>query len=404
MNLRIVILETKALANGTHRLRIAVSHNREMRYIPTRFSVPSIKNLRDGSVVNVPNAPYINQQLRNQMNRIYMVFDELEEAKFYTCSQLIKVIQGKLEKGGIRTFEEIAAEMIRVRKSNWAPDTIRLHELAIRQFIEYAGPNYVLSLLDSAYVYGFRDFLKGKGYSETTVTMRIATIRRIAYFAQNHGYAKFDLPPFFDYKEPIPIARDIALSIEQFRELRDLEISDKWSACARDIFMLSFYLCGMNLADIVQQDLTLPYVKFIRTKTKSRRNPNEQTEFSIQPEARGIIDHYLVDGKLMFYGRSTKKSIQHITDDHLRRLRAIVGFDKLIFYSARKTFAQIANELMIKDTIIEYCLGDAPSNPRRALNFYVRVNKRIADTAIRKVFDAVASNKTIEQLLAELGA
>ena len=107
------------------------------------------------------------------------------------------------------------------------------------------------------------------------------------------------------------------------------------------------------------------------------------------------------DGKLRFYGRETKKSIQHITDDYLRKIRQTLGIDKMVFYSARKTFAQISNELMIKDSIIEYCLGDAPSNPRRALNFYIKINRRIADKAIRKVFDAVASDKTLEQLMNE---
>lgn len=63
------------------------------------------------------------------------------------------------------------------------------------------------------------------------------------------------------------------------------------------------------------------------------------------------------DGKLRFYGRETKKSIQHITDDYLRKIRETLGIDKMVFYSARKTFAQLSNELMIKDSIIEYCLG-----------------------------------------------
>lgn len=103
------------------------------------------------------------------------------------------------------------------------------------------------------------------------------------------------------------MARDIALSLDQLREIRDMEITGKWEECARDIFMLSFYLCGMNMADILEQDLTQKFVKFIRVKTRSRRNPNEQTEFSIQPEARAIIDKYMCeDGKLRFYGRETK--------------------------------------------------------------------------------------------------
>ena len=401
MNLRVVILEAKKLADGTHKIRIAISHNAQTRYFPTRFVVPSTKNLKNGVVVGVDNAAYINHQLRNQINRIYMICDELQDIEYYSCSQLVKMITNKMEKGRIRTFEEIAGEMINIKRRDWAPDTVRLHEDSIKKFIEFAGNNFILSLLDSSMVFDFRDFLRSKGYSATTVAMKISTLRRIVYFAVNHGYAKYEIPPFFDYKEPRPVVRDLALSLEQLRQMRDMKIDMKWEECARDIFMLSFYLCGMNLGDILAQDLTKDSVKFIRIKTKSRRDPNEFTEFTIQPEARAIIDKYLVNGRLQFYGYTTKKSVQHITDDNLRNLRKQLGFNKLIYYSARKTFAQLANELMIKDSVIEYCLGDAISNPRRALSFYIKVNKTMADKAIRKIFDAVASEKTLLQIVEE---
>lgn len=401
MNLRIVILEAKKLADGSHKIRIAISHNAQTRYFPTRFVVPSAKNLKNGVVVGVDNAAYINHQLRSQVNKIYMICDEIEDVEYYSCSQLVTMINNKLEKGRIRTFEEIAGEMINIKKRDWAPDTVRLHEDSIKKFIEFAGKNFMLSMLDSSMVYDFRDFLRSKGYSETTVAMKISTLRRIVYFAVNHGYAKYEIPPFFDYKEPHPIVRDIALTLEQLRQIRDVQIDHKWTECARDLFMLSFYMCGMNLGDILAQDLTKDSVKFIRIKTKSRRNPNEFTEFTVQPEARAIINKYMVDGKLQFYGRSAKKSIQHITDGYISQLRQLVGIDKMIYYSARKTFAQLSNELMIKDSVIEYCLGDAISNPRRALSFYIKVNKRMADKAIRKVFDAVASDKSLIQLIEE---
>lgn len=308
-----------------------------------------------------------------------------------------------MSRGSIRTVEEINAEMMRIKEHTWSDGTIRLHNDGVKRFKEYAGKDFILSMLDSAMVYGFRKFLLDKGMSETTIGIRIGVIRRLVYFAITHGYAKYDIPPFFDYREPKPVARDIAINIDQLREIRDMEITHKWKACARDIFMLSFYLCGMNLGDILAQDLSKPFVKFIRLKTQSRRNPNDQTEFTIQPEARAIINKYIQpNGHLAFFGRVTKKSIQHITDDYIREIRNDLNLDKLVLYSARKTFAQLANELMIKDSIIEYCIGDAPSNPRKALNFYVKPNRRMADKAIRRVFDVVSSDKPIEDIIAEI--
>ncbi len=402
MNLRVTILADKKRADGSHKIRIAVAHNGKTRYIVTRFVIPSEKNLKNGNVVNLSNATYINQQIRTIQNKIYSIYDSLEDKDAYSCSQLIKVIKHKMNRGVIRTVEEINGEMLRIKQHTWSKGTIRLHEDGLKRFIEYAGKDFILSMLDSAMVFGFRKDLQEKGLSETTIGIRIGVLRRLTYFAITHGYAKFDIPPFYDYREPIPIARDLALTIDQIREIRDMEITHKWKACARDIFMLSFYLCGMNLGDILVQDFRKPTVKFIRLKTKSRRNPNEQTEFTIQPEAKAIIDKYMTpDGHLAFYGRVTKKSIQHITDDYIREIRQDLNIDKMVFYSARKSFAQLANEMLIKDTVIEYCIGDAPSNPRKALNFYIRITKRIADKAIRKVFDAVASDKPMEKIIEE---
>lgn len=402
MNLRVTILKDKTRTSGAHTIRIALSHNGETRYFVTRFTIPSEKNLRNGNVVNLPNSTYINQQLRIFQNKIYTICDLIEEKDAYSCSQLMKVIKHKMSRATVRTVEEINEEYIKIKQYSWSKGTQRLHNDGLKRFIEFAGHNFILSLLDSAMVMAYRKHLKDQGLSDTTVGIRIGVLRRLTYFATTHGYASFDIPPFYDYKEPLILARELAIPIETLRELRDMEITHKWKECARDLFMLSFYLCGMNLGDILVQDFRKPTVKFIRLKTKSRRNPNDQTEFTIQPEARAIIDKYITpDGHLQFYGRVTKKSIQHITDDYIKQLRTELNCDKLVFYSARKTFAQIANEMMIKDTIIEYCIGDAPSNPRRALNFYIRINKRMADKAIRMVFDAVSSDKPMDELIEE---
>ncbi len=402
MNLRVTILKDKTRSNGSHTIRIALSHNGATRYFVTRFSVPSEKNLRNGNVVNLPNATYINQQLRTLQNKIYSICDLIEDIDAYSCPQLMKVIKHKMSRSKVRTIEEINEEYLKIKQHTWSKDSLRLHNNGLKRFIEFAGKDFILSMLDSAMVFSYKKNLKDQGLSDTTIGMRIGVLRRLTYFATTHGYASFDIPPFYDYKEPLILARELAIPIDKLRELRDMEINHKWKECARDLFMLSFYLCGMNLGDILVQDFRKPTVKFIRLKTKSRRNPNDSTEFTIQPEARAIIDKYITpNGHLQFYGRVTKKSIQHITDDYIRQLREELNCEKLVFYSARKTFAQIANEMMIKDTIIEYCIGDAPSNPRRALNFYIRINKRMADKAIRMVFDAVASDKPMEKLIEE---
>ncbi len=404
MNIRIVILPLKVLADGSHKLRIAVSHNSQTRYIPTRFTVPSPKNLKNGNVVGVPNAQYINLQLRTRMNDFYKACDELEDIDYYTCAQLVNMLTKRQEQNtGLKTVEQISEDMLTNREHAWSKSTVAGFKQGIRRFIEYAGKDFVLCTLTHDNVVAYHKFLEMLGYSQTSVGMRMESLKRLVKYAIRHGYVKYKVYPFLDYKTVKSARRDIALSLDQLRMMRDMELTNKWEVYARDLFMLSFYLCGMNLADILRLDLTQEAVSFIRKKTFKRRDANDTTEFTIQPEARVILDKYLnSEGKLQFNGFTTERSIQHINADHLIKLRSKIGFEKLIFYSARKTFAQIANELMVKDSVIEYCIGDSPLPSNRALSFYVKVNKRMADKAIRRVFDAVASDKSMEQLLSEL--
>ena len=406
MNIRIVILPLKVLADGSHKLRIAVSHNSQTRYIPTRFTVPSLKNLKNGNVVGVPNAQYINLQLRTRMNDFYKACDELEDIDYYTCAQLVNMLTKRSgQKTDLKTVEQISEDMLANRQHAWSKSTIAGFKQGIRRFIEHFGKDFVLVTLTHENVLEFHKYLEKQGYSQTSVGMRMDSLKRLVKYAIRHDYVKYRVYPFLDYKSVKSAKRDIALSLELPRKMRDMPLTDKWEIYARDLFMLSFYLCGMNLADILRLDLTQDYVSFIRQKTFKRRDANDVTEFTIQPEARAILNKYLTpEGKLQFNGFTTERSIQHINADHLKKLRPKLGYEKLIFYSARKTFTQLANELMIKDSVIEYCIGDAPLPSNRALYFYVRGNKRMADKAIRRVFDAVASDKSMEQLISELEA
>ncbi len=406
MNIRIVILPLKVLADGSHKLRIAVSHNSQTRYIPTRFTVPSLKNLKNGNVVGVPNAQYINLQLRTRMNDFYKACDELEDIDYYTCAQLVNMLTKRSgQKTDLKTVEQISEDMLANRQHAWSKSTIAGFKQGIRRFIEHFGKDFVLVTLTHENVLEFHKYLEKQGYSQTSVGMRMDSLKRLVKYAIRHDYVKYRVYPFLDYKSVKSAKRDIALSLELLRKMRDMPLTDKWEIYARDLFMLSFYLCGMNLADILRLDLTQDYVSFIRQKTFKRRDANDVTEFTIQPEARAILNKYLTpEGKLQFNGFTTERSIQHINADHLKKLRPKLGYEKLIFYSARKTFTQLANELMIKDSVIEYCIGDAPLPSNRALYFYVRGNKRMADKAIRRVFDAVASDKSMEQLISELEA
>jgi hypothetical protein len=134
--------------------------------------------------------------------------------------------------------------------------------------------------------------------------------------------------------------------------------------------------------------------------------PDEQsTEFTIQPEARVLIDKLIVKGQIQYKHKGrTYCSLARTLNRHLKHVAEQCGIEsRLIYYSARKTFAQLANELMIKESVIEFCIGDSTSTGNKTIGNYIHVNRRMADAAIRKVFDAVASTKSMDELVEESG-
>jgi len=405
MNLRVVLLPAKVLADGSHKVRIAISHKGNTRYFVTRFTVPSEKNLVNGNIVGIPNAAYANNQIRLKMSKIYSAFDSLEDSDYYTCSQLVTMIEERISGAKPMTLHQLGEEYIKVRRAVVSDGTVYIYKRGLAEIDAFFGTDFLLPKLKVTDVSAFKEYLTKK-LNSTSTNLRMRVLQMILTYAERHNYVKYDVFPFTDIPLPHSNIRNCAISIEQLRAIRDMEFTDsrldKCLSFVRDIFMLSFYLCGMNLADILSVDLRKDCVSFVRQKTKNRKADGVKTEFTIQPEARAILDRLLdEDGNIRFKGKVMRYDpISCLFSRNLPMIAERCGIDtQFIFYSARKTFAQISNELMVKDSIIEYCIGDTVTSSKKIIGYYISVNQRMADKAIRKVFDAVASDKSIEDLV-----
>ena len=73
----IVIVPAKRLAIGKHRIRIAVAHHSQTRYIPTPFLLDSKSQLRNGKVVRHAYADQINRILNRQLDEYALILSTL---------------------------------------------------------------------------------------------------------------------------------------------------------------------------------------------------------------------------------------------------------------------------------------------------------------------------------------
>lgn len=183
-------------------------------------------------------------------------------------------------------------------------------------------------------------------------------------------------------------AKLLDLTIEEFTRISNYQTRHKKLTLARDLFLLSFYLGGMNLIDIVKINFKENEIHYIRNKTANKREGDKTVTFTIPEEAKIIIQKYISkNGKLNFGYQFSYRNFQSYVNRSLKDLGKKLDIkSNICFYSARKTFSQFAFDLGIRTEIVEYCLGQSMKENRPIYN-YVRVMRRQADAAINMVID-----------------
>lgn len=413
MNLRFVILPNKVLQDGRHRIRLAISHNGDTRYFMTDYYLSSPKSLVNGEVSSkVSGSKEINIKLRAQKDRIEEAYHSIDGAEFFSCSEIVEMIKDKLKESRPKTIHEIFQEVYeRKELTGRKKNTLFTYTQAKRIISEFFDPNFMMQSLTELDILRLKDWMgkqrmkkakdKREGYSDASIEKVLSKLKGAYLYAVKRNYFAPKLEIWDDIQIPVSGKRDCELSINELRKFRDAPL-DGYREQLRDIFMLSFYLCGMNLIDIYKVDFSGDSVCYMRTKTEDRRKRDEFTQFTIQPEARALLDKYTDGkGKFVFRGGLTKRSLERAIYEYFPKIKKEFEFEKqFIFYSARHTFGQLCHELGVPDSIHAFCIGDAPK--AGALDFYRTTTKMLADKYIRKVFDFVASNKTLEQAIAEL--
>ena len=385
--LKLVIVPAKRLVNGKHKIRVALSHNSNTRYIPTDVII-SDGEFKNGMVVNRDDASHLNVKLRNILNYYQSIIDETMQLGSYTCSEVIKLLL-KEHRYGNAKFSDAMKEYLEELKEEERHKSEKLYRLACESFIRECGDIF-LNMITEKDIKTFRRNLEKRHLSPTTVRIYMTLVKVVIHFAEKRKMCKFEDNPFEDITPPPANVRELDLTIREIKAIRDLE-APKYNICvARDIFMLSYYLGGMNLVDMLEVDFRKNYIEYYRQKTKNKKHGESKTAFSIQPEARDIINKYMKkNGKLVFGKYDTFGKAYSVISRKMDELAELAGIRKrVVFYSARKSFVQQGFDLGIALETLEYCIGQSMKTNRPIFN-YVRVMRNHADKAMRQIFDSL---------------
>lgn len=370
--LSLTVVPGKALKDGRHKVRIAVAHRSQTRYIVTDVVLNSTKEWKNGKIVKRDDASYLNMKLLTRMDEVQRIIDETPYIEGLSCAELVETIT-QTRARRTHTLASAFEEMLEV---STAKETTKTgYRTAFKSITSVIPETTLVSHVTPLMV---QRFVKKRGSKMAPITLQtqITFLSQLFNFCQRNGYTDFRVKPTDGFYQRIVAVRQNWLSPDQVRFIRDHEDSRKALAKFRDLFMLSYYLGGINIIDLARIDFNecANTLKYIRTKTERKAKVNPFVEFEIPNEAKPIIKKYKgKDGKLRI-SNCSDEDICHDIGLTIRRFRDDLGLPSLTFYSARKSFAQHAFMLGESESVIDYVLGHSLGGGHNKMLFaYIKV-------------------------------
>lgn len=176
-----VIVPAKVLKGGKHKVRIAIAHNSETRYIITDVKIDSEKEFKNGQVVKRDDAAFLNTKLRKSVNEIQKLIDEISNMECLTCSELIDLIQNT-KKRKKRTISSVFKEYIEV--TDLKPRTIALYNVIYRSIEAYTGPNMLVEHITPRTVIGFDKWLRDRKLKGDSIRTNMILLVALVKYSQ----------------------------------------------------------------------------------------------------------------------------------------------------------------------------------------------------------------------------
>lgn len=393
VTIKLALLKGKRAKDGSYKIRIAIGHKSETHYITTRFSVNSPSQFSGGVVVGTPDAHAVNVKLRHLLNDYEQRLERVSDPDQYTAKELRGLLKDMRINGtsSAETFTGVTEQYVKELRQDGRDSYADMLMFNLKRFKEYTGGDIFLSQLSTQTVTDYERWMRRQGMSQTTISMHLSMCRTIINRSIRAQLVRYDVHPFTYWKRPADEEREIDISVEDMRKIRDYAPTLKKHIVARDIFLLSYYLGGINMVDLLAVDFrNIKILEYVRHKSRNTKQSDKRISFTIQPEAQAIIDRYRTrNGKLDFGYKFAYKNFVCYVNNALKEIAATLDLDigrKICYYSARKSFVQHGFDLGISLEVLEYCIGQSVKSNRPIFN-YLKIMRRHADNAMRMIFD-----------------
>lgn len=388
-------------SDNTYNCVIRVTHNRKSKYIKTALyvspkQVNKLNQIKDPFVLDS-----MNSLIKQYRDRLVSIADKMEYYDIDTIADYVtrslddidfieygnKFISKMAKEGSRSNYRTVLNAMTDYQQSASIPIS-KINASFLKGFEVHLTSTRSVTRIDR---WGVSRTVKEPPVSTRTVfnymnaMKAIFNAARLEYNNEDVGDIRIPFYPFRKYKIPQPGASlHRNLTADKVRSIREA------SGFARDVFMISFYLCGMNTVDLYQaQSIRDGRIEYNRSKTQGKRSDSAFISIKIEPELYELIERYAdKSGQRVFNFYQSYNVSRNFTGYVNYGLKTIM--DGLTTYYARHSWATIArNECGIAKDVIAESLNH--SSGLTVTDTYLARNWTAIDKANRAVLDLIAN-------------
>ena len=410
------VVKIQRQSNECFTVRLRFTLNRRMKRLSTSLFATSKDLTKDLRIKqSSPLRQEVNDLIRCYQNKCAKLQIELNN---YTIDDVMDYLNGEHQKQQTIDFIKFSREWISSATIKGAPN----YTTAINALVRFVGKEELdVNLITLDFLEQFKVFLIGEREARTkklmqqgkrvpsnrSLSLYLISIKKLFKEAQKK-YNKREknlilIPnsPFADFEIPRQEAtRKRAIPADIIKKVWKLPYKDMKkgykSTCrynlAKDCFILSFCLMGINSADLYNvTERTGDTITYNRTKTKARRLDGAKMMVNIPKAILPLVEKYKdPSGKRLFnFYRyyADEGNFNKAINYGLKEIGGLLGVDDLEYYAARHSWATIAlNKVGIDKYTVHAALNHVDES-MRVTDIYIErdfVNENKANTKVAK--------------------
>ena len=416
LTIKAEIKKSELKVDGTYNVKIRFTLDRKVKRLSTNLFITSkdlTKSLKFKEDTSIKRAiDRLVLYYREQCFKLQL------DQNHYSLDEIIEFLNGEQEKQQTIDFIKFSREWIASTTIKGAPN----YTTAINALVRFIGKEELdINLITLDFLESFKAFLnkereirtkrlmqQGKRVpSNRSLSLYLISIKKLfneakkKYNKKEKNLILIPNSPFMELEIPKQEAtRKRAISADIIKKLWKLPYKDMKkgykSTChynlAKDCFILSFCLMGINSADLYNATEMEGYtIVYNRTKTKDRRLDKAQMKVDIPRLILPLVEKYKdKTGKRLFnfyQYYADEKDFNKAINYGLKEICTILEFDDLEYYAARHSWATIAlNKAGIDKYIVHAALNHI-DDAMKVTDIYIErdfVNENKANTKVAK--------------------